>query len=251
MTLFFFWMEKLVARLLFPVTLILIFLAAGFIVLLWKKNRRAGLILLAGGLALFLVASLSIVSRQFLIPLENRYPKLDVATLDPSADYVIFVAGNGFIPRRGFNDEFLVRLQEAGRIAHELEARGGRPTIAVALYDHDVPPAVKKAMVADYFDKFRLEHTGYAILEGARNSRQEIAAAAKEKGRLIVVSNAYHVPRLMLIAAKEKPDALPAPAGWKAYDEDLNPLEFIPSAEGLMFTEIAVYENLGMLKERL
>lgn len=152
MTLFIFWMEKIVARLFFPVPLILILLAAGFIVLLWKRNRRAGLILLAGGLALFLVAGTLIVSRRFLIPLENRYPRLDVAALDPSTDYVIFVAGNGFIPRKGFNDEFLVRLQEAGRIAHELETRGVRATIAVAIYDHDVPLAVKKAMVADYFE---------------------------------------------------------------------------------------------------
>ena len=55
----------------------------------------------------------------------------------------------------------------------------------------------------------------------------------------------------MLLAAKENLDALPAPAGWKAYDEDLTPLDFVPSAEGMRYTEIAVYENLGMLKERL
>ena len=220
-------LKKLIARLFFPVPFIFLLLAAGLALLLWprlgRRCRLAGKILLCAGTALFLL--LSVFGGGLLKTLTSQYVPLDPETV-PAEACTVVVAGSGFgmaesvPPELWFNDGMLLRLHEAGRIARALEAFLGA---------YGVPP----------------ERIG--LIEDALNSRQEVIAFSKLPGRKILVSEAFHIPRLMMLSRRYGLDALPAPAS-QGGGRGGGALFVIPSAERFMEGERAVYEYLGMLE---
>ena len=85
------------------------------------------------------------------------------------------------------------------------------------------------------------------LIEDALNSRQEVIAFSKLPGRKILVSEAFHIPRLMMLSRRYGLNALPAPAS-QGGGRGGGALFVIPSAERFMEGERAVYEYLGMLE---
>ena len=251
MTLLLFWTKKIVARSLFPVPFVLELVVIGALLCVWKRTQRAGRIMIFSGLVLLFVLSLPIVGRQFLIPLETQYPRLDTSTFESSAPCVICVAGSAWVAHAGFNDSFLVRLQEAGRIATDLERREVDYSLVVSVRNTDTSHEQKVTAVLEFFDSFRIAHEKIEVIDDAKNSAEEIASFAKHAGQLVLVSSASHMPRLMLLAAVAHVEALAAPAGWKANEEKITPLDFVPRAESLDNVRTAVYERLGIVEIRL
>ena len=79
------------------------------------------------------------------------------------------------------------------------------------------------------------------LIDNAVNSKAEIACFEALGGKLILVSSAFHMARLMKLAEARDISALPAPAGYVGR----NPLFWIPSADALNNFRIVVYECLG------
>ena len=246
--------KKLIARLLFPVPFLLLIFVTGTVLLLWPKLgprcRKTGKALLVTGLLIFLVASLA--GRLMLLSLTGVYPPLKPEEL-PEADYAIVVAGHGFHaepdvpPERWFDDEMQLRLHEAARIGQLLGERKIPYRIIASITGKGDAPERKREALNAFLGHYGIPPDRITFIENALNSRQEVLAFRKEPGRKILVSEAYHMPRLMMLSNRYELDALPAPAT-RIGGSANGILAIVPSAENLSDCERAVYEYLGMLE---
>jgi uncharacterized SAM-binding protein YcdF (DUF218 family) len=244
-----FWIRKILARAVFPLPLVFELVVIGGLLLRFRRTRKFGIGLLVAGVLVLGIFSQPSVGNGLLHSLESQHHALDVAALDSATNYVVGVAGNGFRicgPHCSgcFNDPFLIRLQEAGRIANALGKRGIEYRLVVSANSEEATDT-KRAALVDYFAAFGIPSQNVVLVEGAANSRLEVEAFIRHSGKLILVSNAFHLPRLMKLAALNHADALAAPAGWQT-----SPTKFgigIPSADALAATRTYIYERLGML----
>lgn len=253
-----FWLivKKIVARFFFPVPLIMVALLVGAVLLYRSRGRKGtalkyGRVLLFGGI--FSLYLIGVFGRYAVYPLETRYPVLAVDSLLASGPYVIGVAGYGFIGdgKRpfacSFDQEMLMRMWEAGRIASWFEQHGTAYTIVVSVSTTEFLTANKRQALNGFFALMQIPPERIVLIEDALNSRQEVLTFQRYPGRHILVSSAYHLPRLMLLARKYKLEALPAPVGerglWQMYV-----LHLWPSADNILDFQRAVYEGLGMLE---
>ena len=162
------------------------------------------------------------------------------------------VAGSGFsgapglAPELRFNDAMRIRLHEAGRIAAALRKRGIGCSIAAGIHPSDGQWELKHRALAAFFAPYGIAPERLIPIQGAANSRQEVIAFSQLPGCKILISEAYHLPRLMLLARKYRLDAIPAPAGNIEGPFGGSPLDFLPNAESFAHTERAVYEYLGI-----
>lgn len=268
----FFWIRKILSRLLFPVPVLLQIGLLGAVLLIWKRTRRTGVALLLCSHVLLAMFSLPFLSDSLLDRLERAHPPLTEARLQAwlsetaSTDLLIIgVAGSGFRTPEvldatqaeasgtlatddlwaGFNDDFLVRLQEAGRIARRLEMTGRDYRLAVSI-SSGAAIETKVSALEQYFSRFDLPPERLVLIDNAVNSKAEIACFEALGGKLILVSSAFHMARLMKLVEARDISALPAPAGYVGR----NPLFWIPSADALNNFRIVVYECLGRLEAR-
>lgn len=242
-------LKKLAARLLFPVPLLFLLATAALVLLLWpklgKRCRLAGKILLAATAALFLFASLC--GSWFLSTLTRRYSPIDLAAL-PDGNYTLVVAGSGFysdntLPdEHRFNDPMLLRLHEAGRIARALQKRGQEYSICASIVGIPSKGEKRRALEA-LFEQYGIPPERIDFCEDALNSRLEVIEFARKPGRKILISESFHMPRLMMLAKRYGLDAIPAPA---SRGNRHGGLPLVPSAERIDDCERAVYEYLGM-----
>lgn len=242
-------LKKLAARLLFPVPLFFLLATAALVLLLWpnlgKRCRLAGKILLAATAALFLFASLS--GNWFLSTLTLRYSPLDLTAL-PDNHYTLVVAGSGFytdntLPdEHRFNDPMLLRLHEAGRIARALEKRGQKYSIYASVVGTPSTKEKRRALEA-LLEQYGIPPERIDLCEHALNSRQEVIEFTKRPGKKILISESFHMPRLMMLSKRYGLDAIPAPASRGSRHGGLS---LVPSAEHIDDCERAVYEYLGM-----
>lgn len=250
-----FWMKKLIARLLFPVPLVLLICGFGFC--LFRINRRLGRIFVGAGFSLLILLSMPVVSRSLIGPLERKYARVELSQLLESGDdaWLIGVAGSAFGKIGGqprFCDNFIIRLQEAGRLASALE-RAGRPyKIAVNICADSVPASDKQIALNAFFNSFSIPNEKVDLVTTARNSEEEVAHFLAESDHLIVVSQSFHMPRLMTLVALQNSDAavLAAPAGCMVFNGAVSVLDFVPSSAALNFSRLAIYEALGLLELR-
>ena len=75
----------------------------------------------------------------------------------------------------------------------------------------------KNAVLEQYFVSFGIPRERLVLEEESFNSRMEVEAFGRYAGQLILVSNAYHVPRLMKLAELDDLEALAAPAGMAGF----------------------------------
>lgn len=253
-----FWLivKKMVARFFFPVPLLVVALLVGAVLLGRSRGRKGaslkyGRILLFGGIAsLYLIG---VFGRFAVYPLETRYPVLAVDGLAGGEPYVIGVAGFGFIDDGErpfaccFDGEMLLRMWEAGRLAHWFEQRGMAYKVVVSVSAREVPTETKRQALRGFFALMQVPAERIVVVEDALNSRQEVLAFQRHPGRHILVSSAYHMPRLMLLARKYDLEALPAPVGARGM-WGMGLLHLWPAADNLLDFQRAVYEGLGMLE---
>lgn len=254
-----FLLEKFLAPLLFPLSLVLVGLGVGLGLLWFSRWQRVGkvLVTVAGvGLA---VLSHGWTANALLHPLEQGQvtfaPRGDVPPAAANIRWIVVLGGGAssdehLPPTECLSDASLRRLVEGIRLqrllpAARLVTSGGavftaRPAGEVmrdAAYALGVPP-----------ERIAVQPLG-------RNTVEEVAALATLVGSepFLLVTSAAHMPRALDACQKQGLQALPAPTDFQATgsDDAWTPGDIYPSGAGLHQSERAMYEYLGRLRQRL
>lgn len=242
---------KVLARMVFPVPLVLELLGAGLFCLWFMRWKRSGATLVGAGLALLLFFSLpGLVSPLLVAPLEKEYPPMDVssqAATDPKW-IVVLGGGNDSSPERPLSGHLtrssLRRLMEGlaqlGRLPRaRLLVSGG----VVDGWEGDGPVMARLA------EELGIPSERIVVDAASRNTRAQarMIAATVGDAPFVLVTSAMHMPRAMLECSALGLAALPAPTDYLGVlPEDGFLTRWVPSAGGLVLSESAMNEYLGM-----
>jgi uncharacterized SAM-binding protein YcdF (DUF218 family) len=252
-----FMLKKIVAPFFYPVSLCLGILILG-LVFLWATRRpRLGKVLVTLGTVLLLLLSLPCISRQFLAPLEHRYPALlhpekiswEGQKSGTSPKWIV-VLGGGHVsdPRLPANSQIsagaLGRVVEGVRLYQTIP--GSKLLLSGGAFFDPVPEAEVMARIAVLLG---VKPQDIRLETDSRDTTDEAEIIAKMIGRekFILVTAAVHMPRSMALFKKRGMQPIPAPTDFLVREGPRpTPGRFFPYASSLSGVETAWHEYLGM-----
>ena len=241
-----FLFKNLLGTLLLPPTngLLLLLVAA-----LFRRRRWALGLALIGGVLMFL-QSLPIVASNLIAPLEARAGGAFVSAQGARA---IVVLGSGLrrdAPEYGGSDTVtelsLVRLRYGVTLARQLQLpvliAGGVPPLA-SRAEADVMAAIaeREFGVAVRWKESESRDTA----DNARMSARILKAAGIR--RVVLVTQAFHMPRARQLFESAGLEIIPAPTDFKGPGEGpLEVFDFLPQARAIQTSYYALHEWLGL-----
>lgn len=234
--------------------LVIPFLPVGFCVwtvILGLRLRRRWLSAL--GIAVLTLASLNVVSSPFLRVLEDSYPAIRVPDCPP-ADAIVVLGGNihaeapaAPIEWNEASDRFQrgVELFQAGKAPYLVFTAAQipwRPTITEGSLLRD--EAARRGVP---IDKIILTENLVANTAGEAGELK-LLMDHRAWRRIILVTSAFHMRRSMRLMRHAGVNAQPFPTDYRAHrQQPLEAIDFLPQADSVNNTEIAVREWLGIL----
>jgi uncharacterized SAM-binding protein YcdF (DUF218 family) len=226
-----------------PSGLIMILSMAGSALLITRKTRRFGVVMLFGAGVIYAIFANVATSFFMLRSLENRYPCLDVTEKLEDINEIVVLAGYGKrdagLPLSSqVNSASLYRVCEALRIAKlipgaEVLVSGADPVVQI-MADLLVSLGVEP-------ERIRMDRESANTYESAVNVKKRIPGES-----FILVTSAVHMPRAMLIFQDLDMDPIPAPTGYQIITS-YRAAMYLPSPFHLGYSDIAVYEYLAIL----
>lgn len=260
-----YFFKKFVSKFLFPVPLVGGLMLMGLFFLLSKRwqRPRLGRSLLVTGTVLYFLFHYYSFSNMLLEPIEYKYlahlPNSSVGAekLDPPPEFIIVFAASIYLNAdtpvtSRMESACLSRLLETVRL-HRIypDAR-----VIVSLCDRDISFYEKRRMLDEFAEIVGVDSESIDIITGALNTNDEVNQFRKIVGdkRVIAVSSASHIPRIMMMLKRNNMNAVPAPCGHNIMHGDntrrsFNPWSFFPSSGSMDHAEAAIYEWMGMLWE--
>lgn len=242
-----FMFKKIAAPFLFPVPLILGFLAVGLILLWFTQRQKTGKILVSIGTLFLLLFSLESVSNYLVGSLESRYPPVLSAANDVKW-IVVLDGGHASDPRLPPTSQLhastLARLVEGIRLYRKIPGSklilsGGKVFSRTA--SAGVMSSVAQTLGVNA-DDLILEPKARDTREEARYVRPLLKAE-----KFFLVTSASHMPRSVLIFKGLGMNPIPAPADYLNKKSGvLGPGIFQPSAYNLMAAERTFYEYIAI-----
>lgn len=250
-----FSIKKIVLRLMFPVSVTLILLAAG---ILLRKRASLSLVLVLCGLLVLATFSFPIVALSLIGSLESRagdYAKPARMRAENTA-YIVVLSGEfreGDLTAADSVGTSVIRLIEGVRLWKEvpdskLVVTGGiipglsRSSIARSLAEVAHQVGVPQNAII-------LEEESWTTEDQAR-----MTADIVKDARFALVTSAYHMPRSLLLFRAAGLDPVPAPCDFTAKKYYLHYDTLIPQAQFLLLSQIAIKEYIGLafygLRER-
>jgi uncharacterized SAM-binding protein YcdF (DUF218 family) len=247
MSISWFFTNLLAAFLLPPLSLVIL---GGLGWWLSKRFRFTGNAIIITSIGLLLALSTGAGSRLLVAPLENRLLPVPNPKMVDAKAIVILGGGRSFAAPEDGNrhqpsTQTLARLRHGARL-HRLTGlpvlvsggapdRGGESEAAV----------MARALREDFQIPVRW------IEDTSENTAQNAAHAAtllQEAGidRVLLVTDAMHMPRAMQIFSKTGLKAMPAPTDFRSR-KPLSTADFIPSAGSLQSSHYALHEWIGMV----
>ncbi|MEJ2716884.1 MAG: ElyC/SanA/YdcF family protein [Deltaproteobacteria bacterium] len=240
--------QKIILRLIFPVSLTLLAGIAG--ILLWR-HRRLAFPLVLGSMIWLFAMSFPVTGLLLVRSVESRAgPYADPQSLKAAGVRFIVVLSGHF--REGDllpTDQLgcsLLRLVEGIRLWRRV------PGCKLVLTGGVIPGLSPKIPIAQALAKVAVEMgvpRSTLILESASwTTADQAKLVARIVGRspFALVTSAYHMPRSILLFRLEGLKPIPAPADFLAKKITLSYDTLIPQAGGLMLTQIGMKERLGM-----
>lgn len=219
-----------------------------------KRFRFMGNAVTMTAIVLLLVLSTSAGSRLLVAPLENRsLPVPNPSTVDAQA-IVILGGGRSFAaPEDGDRDQVgaqtLVRLRHGARL-HRLTqlpvlVSGGAPDRGGA----SEALVMARALREDFQVPVRwIEDTSENTAQNATHAAKQLREAGIY--RVLLVTDAIHMPRAMQIFSKTGLSVIAAPTGFRSR-APLSAAAFIPGASQLQSSHYGLHEWIGLLWYRL
>jgi uncharacterized SAM-binding protein YcdF (DUF218 family) len=260
------YVGKVISFLLLPPGLCVVCFLLGMALLLVglkaEKARRTGMGLMVLGALLFIVCSLNPVADILIRPLEDRYPALAPTDAIEKADYedccAVVILGGGNVersPEEGINKSSpsahaLKRIAYGTRLAKSL----GLPVIFAGgvVYPHQggeaEAPAAERYLLGLGIDaaKIKLDSTSKSTWENAKNVKSLVAGEKPEASKIIVVSSAFHMKRVVLSFEKQGMTVVPAPTDYLATRVPLTWEAWFPDCNAMEKTNNALHEYLGL-----
>jgi len=242
------WIVYTLKNLLLPPASLLLLALSGL--LLSRRRRRAGLLVTTAALVVLVLVSTPLVVR-YLAAVQERYPAMDVTRLQAGKAQVIVVLGGGMHSNAReyhgatVNGRTLERLHYAARLARQtglpLLVSGGNVFSARQ-------PSEAELMAESLHNDFRidarwLETRSRNTAENARFSHSMLARSGVS--RIILVTHAMHMARALEQFELAGFEVLPAPTVFRGATSPVNLLSFIPSAQALEISAMAMHEQLG------
>lgn len=244
-----FWIKKLISNWLLPLPFGLFWIAIGVLILLAKRSRRLGIISISMGFFIITLFALNPVSTSLLHTLQSQYAPL---TLPPNDVDKIVVLGGGvsggkdYPPNLTLSASSLSRLIEGIRLLKLVEKN--HPDALLILSGGRVfqSPAVagkmrNTALMLGVSEKNTL------LEDGSRDTHEEAIYLQKIMGDkpFILVTSAFHMPRAMALFQTLSMHPIAAPTQFLG--QHYNPLFwYIPNANSLIYSDLAIHEYLGM-----
>lgn len=240
------FLHKLLPVFLLPIGLTLLLLLAG----LMLRNRK---ILLSAFLLLY-VSSLPVVGRNLLKLLEDTYPEIS-AEQSPAADAAVVLGGMLAEPHQDAEgiewnqhvDRFEagLRLVRAGKV-RQLVLTGGRtPWQARQLTEGQL---LRREALARGVPAEAIRVTPEVGNTAAEAAAVAAMAQAEEWGKIILITTGWHMPRAAALFREQGLNIVPFPVDFSAsHGHRTTLLDFVPSADALKETEIALRECYGRL----
>ena len=245
-----FILKKIVARLLFPVGLVLVLGFLGLALGLGKKRRGRGRGLIALSLVLLLVLSLPLTGYFLLAPLEQAAGDYaDPVRLQTMGVGYIVVLGGG-VRQDGPNPYDRLSPSSLNRLLEGIRLWRGVPGSKLVLSGGRLGPAMKEAVVmAELARRLGVPDHALVLETGSWDTADQARALARLLGAkpFALVTSAYHMPRALAIFQAQGLKALPAPTDFRTRGFVWSYNDFIPQVGGLQGSETAIYEYLGRL----
>jgi uncharacterized SAM-binding protein YcdF (DUF218 family) len=242
--------SSIVRTLVLPPASLFILAAIGWILhRRWPRLGRAVIIL---SMAVLFFLCTGIGSDLLVSPLENMTEPL-VKSRDTRAQAIVVLAAGRLEHAAEYGGKdipdyiALGRLRYAAKLQHEtglpILVSGGNVASDGAM--ESKADAMARALREDF-------HTPVRWIEGAsENTAQNAQFSANifrqdRVHRILLVTDAMHMPRAKLLFAQAGLDVVPAPTLFFG-DGSVGVFDFLPSAEGLRRSNYAIYEWIGLL----
>jgi uncharacterized SAM-binding protein YcdF (DUF218 family) len=240
--------QKIMLRLVFPVSLTLLVGIAGII--LWRRRRLAFLLVLVS-MSWLLVMSFPITGLLLVQSLESRAGSYaDPASLMATGvRYIVVLSGH-------FREGDLLPTDRVGcsllRLAEGIRLWRRVPGCKLVLTGGVIPGLSREIPIAQALAQTAVEMgvPPYALI--LESDSWTTADQAKLVARIVgttpfaLVTSAFHMPRSIMLFRLEGLNPTPAPADFLAKKITLGYDTLIPQAAGLQLTQIGMKEHLGM-----
>jgi len=244
---------KILSRLMYPSTLVLLLVFLAFVLLLIRRRRGAGLSLLMALVLVFLGSSplISDVYHRH----EQQYLPTPVAQ-SSTADAIVLLAGDVSIPIpprvesqiRGNRSVHTFRLYRAGK-ASLIIVSGGN-----VFRQEGLRP--EAAYTADLLQEWGIPQSAIIFEGNSRNTRENAVETSRllknrQLNRVLLVTSAFHMPRALAAFRGMGIDAIPSPSSISAESAQPTLLKWIPSLDGLGTMQSVIHEKIGIFVYRM
>lgn len=250
---------KLLANLLFPLEISIELFLFGLVLLLFTKKQKAGKCLIAIGLLLLLAFSTYPFASAIIRPLERHYPAINVLEQKDvnklGAKYIVVLGGSQVCDptiniTSQFNPSSLVRLIEGIHLHRQIPdskliLSGGR-----SKYEPTTNAELMRRMALS----LGVKKENIMLETDSKNTYEEAKFLKNMMGdeKFILVTSASHMPRSMALFKKFGMEPIPTPTNHLVKESSkMPPQGFFPNADNIKMVEVAFYEYLGLIKEKL
>jgi uncharacterized SAM-binding protein YcdF (DUF218 family) len=244
-------MYQVVVALLQPFTLLYLLAAAG-VVLLWRQRGPVrGRLLLTAAFVGLTVLTMPASAYLALGSLEWQHPPAP----PPEGVGAIVVLGGGVMPAHGTPSQHALASDSVYRCLHAATLyRQARLPVVVSggrVNDDDPRPAVAPLM-RELLVQLGVDEADVIVEDRSRTTYENATACRallKEKGidRVLLVSDASHLPRGVACFRKQGIDVAPAGCRYRTAQRRWSGYDFVPAAGAATHCQYACHEWLGLL----
>jgi uncharacterized SAM-binding protein YcdF (DUF218 family) len=246
-------MREVISFILRPLTIFWILFFVSALSILIRRARSGRLILLLAFIWLAIIST-RFIPEMMIRNLEKSYKPLAISdSVHVINPVYIMVLGGGYsddmslFPTDRLNLNSLARLVESVRIHNiypgsKIMAGGYRDKLKTTQSDNMQAAAVLLGCRSDDLIKIRTE------INNTNGEAMACAANVTKPSTLILVTDAIHMPRAMMIFRLHGLDLIPAPTNHIIKNSSYHDFfSWLPSVSNIYFLESAVHEYLGIL----
>lgn len=204
------------------------------------------------GITILIFSSLPIVSSKFIAYLEKDYQPIEIAEIE-NVDAIVVLSG--MIRVVGDKENLKYEFKESvDRFFAGLDLFNNNKSPILILTKGKMPWSVGIAE-GEYLKKLAIKYgvseDNIILTDEVQNTDQEAKAVKKilanENARIILVTSAFHMPRVEKVFKTANINVIPFPVDFRNSKSKTTVMDFIPSAGSLFDTSHFVREMIGRL----